>query len=159
MKPDNRFVSLALVTFAAAILMAAQPAGAASNASDNACNSPYNGMSWSNGQNGGTGFGPWSLFQTTGTGTTSFFTASASDNGNGCASGGGINGTCGVSWGAFAGNKGIANARRAFTGSPNSLQTNQSFAFSFDNGYVDTKGAIGVALENSSSLTVAAFDG
>jgi endoglucanase len=158
MRPRDRFVTLALVTFTAASLTANRPVEAASTASDNACNSPYNGTSWSNGQNGGTGFGAWSLFQTTGTGTSSFFTASASDNGNGCASGGGINGACGESWGAYASNKGIANARRAFTGSPSSLQTNQSFIFSFDNGYVGNKGgAAGLALENSSSNTVWEF--
>ncbi len=157
MRQWDRFVTLAFVTFAAAVLTGNQPVGAASVASDNACNSPYNGTSWSNGQNGGAGFGAWSLFQTGG-GTSSFFTASASDNGSGCSSGGGINGSCGKSWGAFAGNGAIANARRAFTGSPSALQTNQSFTFSIDNGYVNNSGgAVGVALENSSNNTVWEF--
>jgi len=150
-------VTLAVVSFTIAALMASRPAAAASIASDNTCNSPYNGTNWTTGQNGGTGFGTWSLFPTGG-GTSSFFTASASDNGGGCSSGGGINGGCGVSWGAFAGSGAIANARRAFTGSPGALQTNQSFAFSIDNGYVNNSGgSIGMALENSSNNTVWEF--
>src|SRR5579859_5760815 len=131
MQPRNRLVALALVTLVAA-LMVTRPAQAALNASDNACNSPYNGTSWTTGQNGGSGFGAWSLFRTGGGGggTFSFLAASASDNGNSCASGGGIDGACGASWGAFAGGGATANARRTFTGSPSSLLTNQSFTFS-----------------------------
>jgi len=130
---------------------------AAAVASDNACNSPYSGANWSTGQNGGTGFGAWSLFQT-GSGTSSFFMASAVDNGGGCSSGGGIDGSCGESWGTFAGNGAVANARRAFTGSSSSLQTNQVFTFSIDNGYVNNSGgSIGLALENSASNTVWEF--
>src|SRR6266850_6365478 len=147
MRPYDRFVTLAVVSFTATVLMGNRPAKAAAIASDNACNSPYNGTSWSNGQNGGTGFGAWSLFQTGG-GDSSFFADTAANNGFNCASGGGINGACGKSWGAFANNGAIANARRAFTGSPSSLQANQSFTFSIDNGYVNNSGgAVGVALE------------
>src|SRR5216684_2783821 len=98
----DRFVTLALAIFTAAALMTNRPAGAAAVASDNVCNSPYGGTNWNNGQNGGTGFGAWSLFQTGG-GAWSFLTSTASNNGNGCSSGGGINGACGKSWGAFAG--------------------------------------------------------
>ena len=141
----DRFVNLGLVMFTAACLFVNLPSRAASTASDNVCNSPYSGTTWSNGQNGGTGFGAWSLFQS-GNGTSTFFTASSS-----------INGSCGEAWGAFAGNGARANARRAFTGSPSTLLTSQNFAFSIDNGYVDTAGAIGVALENSSSNTVWEF--
>src|SRR5882724_9118001 len=144
MRPYDRFVTFAFVTFTATALMGNRPAKAAAIASDNACNSPYGGTNWSNGQNGGTGFGAWSLFQTN-NGTWSFLTSTASNNGNGCSSGGGINGACGKSWGAFAGNGAIANARRAFTGLPSALQTNQSFSFSIDNGYVNNSGgAVGV---------------
>src|SRR5579863_9969147 len=150
----NRFVVLALLTFTAATFIGNRPTHAAAVASDNACNAPYNGTNWSNGQNGGTGFGTWSLFQS-GIGTSSFFTASASDNGGNCSSGGGINGTCGESWGEFASSGAVANARRTFTGSPSALVANQSFTFSIDNGYVNNSGgSVGVALENSSSNTV-----
>jgi aryl-phospho-beta-D-glucosidase BglC (GH1 family) len=151
--------SLPVVAMAVAALwmMPSAPVRAATGAADNVCNSPYNGTNWSTGQNGGSGFGAWSLFQT-GAGTVSFFAASASSNGYGCSSGGAINGSCGKSWGAFANNGAVANARRAFTGSPSSLQPNQSVAFSIDNGYVDNSGgAVGVALENSSSNTVWEF--
>ena len=55
-----------------AILMQVRVVEAAAPASDNTCNSPYGGTNWSNGQNGGTGFGAWSLFQTGGE-TSSFF--------------------------------------------------------------------------------------
>ena len=137
--------------------MPIRTAHAAAMASDNVCNSPYNGTSWSTGQNGGTGFGAWLLFQTGG-GTVSFLADSAADNGGNCSSGSGINASCGKSWGAFANNGAVANARRAFTGSPGFLQVNQSFAFSLDNGYVDNSGgAVGVALENASSNTVWEF--
>ena len=54
MKPRDRFVTVAFVMFAATALIAIRPAKAASTASDNACNSPYKGTSWSPGQNGGT---------------------------------------------------------------------------------------------------------
>src|SRR5580700_10868541 len=83
MRPCDRFVTLAFVTFTAAALMGNRPARAAAVASDNACNTPYGGTNWSNGQNGGTGFGAWSLFDTGG-GTFTFFTGSS-----------GINGSCG----------------------------------------------------------------
>ncbi|MGD0058154.1 MAG: cellulase family glycosylhydrolase [Verrucomicrobiia bacterium] len=156
MKPRDRFVTVAFAMFAATALIAVRPAKAASTASDNACNSPYSGTSWSTGQNGGTGFGPWSLFQT-GSGTSSFFAASAADTGNSCSSSGGINASCGESWGEFAGSGAIANALRTFTGTPNSLLTNQTFSFSIANGYVDTAGAVALALENSSSNIVWEF--
>jgi glucosylceramidase len=157
MRARNRFVVLTLLTFTAATSIRNRPAQAAAVASDNACNAPYNGTNWSNGQNGGTGFGAWSLFQS-GIGTSSFFTASASDNGGNCSSGGGINGSCGESWGEFASSGAVANARRTFTGTPSALVANQSFTFSIDNGYVNNSGgAVGVALENSSSNTVWEF--
>jgi endoglucanase len=146
MRPCDRFVTLAFVAFTAAALMGNRSVKAAVTASDNACNSPYGGTNWSNGQNGGTGFGAWSLFNSDG-GTFSFFASSSS----------GINGTCGDAWGEFAGSGATANARRTFTGSPSSLQANQTFTFSIENGYVDTAGSIGVALENSSSNTVWEF--
>ncbi|HTS17673.1 MAG TPA: cellulase family glycosylhydrolase [Verrucomicrobiae bacterium] len=148
---------LSFVALVSGILAFVRPANGASSASDNACNSPYNGSSWSSGQNGGTGFGAWSLFQSGG-GTASFSTDSASDNGYNCSSGGAINGSCGKSWAAFANNGAIANARRVFTGSPGSLQAGQNFSFSIDNGYVDSSGgAVGVALENAGSNTVWEF--
>jgi len=155
-KVCKRFPIVAMMV-AALLGVPAETAHATAAAGDNVCNSPYNGAAWVTGQNGGNGFGPWSLFQTGG-GTVSFFADSASDNGYNCSSGGGINSSCGKSWGAFANNGAVANARRAFTGSPSSLQPNQSFAFSIDNGYVDNSGgAVGVALENSSSNTVWEF--
>src|ERR1700733_6474049 len=59
----NRIIAVTFVASTALALMVTRPAGAAATASDNACNSPYSGTNWSNGQNGGTGFGAWSLFQ------------------------------------------------------------------------------------------------
>jgi endoglucanase len=149
MRIYKRLLALVVLTPITAILMQGRTVNAASNASDNACNSPYGGTNWSNGQNGGTGFGAWSLFRSgSGNGTFSFFTSSS----------GGINGSCGAAWGEFAGTGAIANGRRAFTGSPSSLQANQTFTFSIDNGYVDNGGgAVGVALENASSNTVWEF--
>ena len=157
MRLHNCFPTIAFAAVATVALMGNRPSRAAAVAGDNACNSPYGGTNWSSGQNGGTGFGAWSLFQS-GNGTSSFFTASASDNGNNCSSGGGINGSCGESWGEFASSGAVANARRTFTGSPGALVVNQNFAFSIDNGYVNNSGgSIGLALENSSNNTVWEF--
>jgi len=153
----ERFQTLLVVAFASAALMSDRAAHAAAIASDNACNSPYNGGSWTSGQNGGSGFGPWSLFQT-GSGTTTFSAGSSANTGGGCSSSGSINGSCGKAWGEFVTNAAVANAVRAFTGSPGSLQAGQSFTFSIANGYVDNSGgSIGVMLENSSSNIVWEF--
>src|SRR5579871_1872718 len=87
------FLSALAVCFTSTFTQSVQGAAVAS---DNACNAPYSGTNWSNGQNGGTGFGPW-IFQGGSTGVTSFFTYTASDNGNNCSSGAGIDGSCGAS--------------------------------------------------------------
>ncbi len=102
-------------------------------ASDNAGNYPDN--SWTNGSNGGTGFGAWVLTADAGTGSAGFFTgdpASAS-----------IAGMDTVSFGLYANpsdSGAYVNADRTFTG----LQVGDAFSFqwgiNFDSGASGNKG-------------------
>lgn len=125
-------------------------ARAAAGASDNSCN--Y-GSTWTNGNNFGTGFGAWAMSPLPTSGNVSYFVGSAGGNGSGCASGGGINGSCGNSWGIFANNNNTGAARRSFSSAngTNALLVGQTFAISWDNGFINQPGTVGFSLENASS--------
>ena len=118
---------------------------ASNNAADQASNSPYEpGNSWTNGQNGGFGFGSWILTTTSGdTGQNGFFMGTSTGNAGGSL---GID-TSGVSWGMYANSGQTANAVRPFTGG--SLGIGQEFDFKFDNGFLNSGSSEGFGLQTT----------
>jgi hypothetical protein len=121
---------------------------AAAPASDQASNSPYEpGNTWVNAQNGGSGFGAWTLTSGTNSG---FFMDTSSNNGAPPPSGN-ID-TAGKSWGMFASMGDTASAVRPFTlGGPNAskqLAVGQSISLAMDNGVIQTGGMVGFSLND-----------
>jgi len=129
------------------ISFAANPAS--DNAADPAYNKPY--PQWVTGDNGGQGFGPWTLTTVNNGG---FFTGSSTNNG-GITSGGidSLNTSNAlVSWGLWANsNAGPAEivGYRPFTGG--SLNVGQTFEIYMDNGYND--GVVGFVLRTGNDTT------
>jgi hypothetical protein len=112
--------------------------GAASTASDNAGDSTYAG-GWTGGNNGGSGFGAWTL---TGAGPSwGFFMGSSINNAAGTPPG--ID-TGGRSWGLYANSGALTAAYRAFGGS--ALAVGQTFRVSMDNGYIEGGNTVGFTL-------------
>jgi hypothetical protein len=107
-------------------------------ASDDASN--YSG-GWTNGSNGGTGFGIWSFGNS---GVAGQFTGNSTGNAGGAS--GGIN-TSGTAWGMFANSGGLASVVRPFTGG--ALSLGQSVVVDFDNGFIDTGATVGLSLQTS----------
>jgi len=119
---------------------------AANPASDQASNSPYEpGSTWTNGQNGGTGFGAWVLTN----GTNSGFVVATSSTNGATPPSGNID-TAGVSWGMFASGGDTASAVRPFTGPTNGRQlaVGQSISLAMDNGVVQSGGMVGFSLND-----------
>ena len=114
---------------------------------DDASQPAYAG-GWFYGNNGGTGFGPWTF---TGIGPINsqwngFYIGSSTNNGGGEGPGIDVNG---VSWGIYANNGNYATAYRSFAYSP--LQVGQSFSLSMDNGYIDNGRYVGFVLRNGNA--------
>jgi 1,4-alpha-glucan branching enzyme len=116
---------------------------------------PYNGI-WSNGSTAGNGFGVWQLNPPTNGGNAFFYIQSSTLNDSGTAAGnGGVDiDTAGVAWGITAINGVNAQATRSF---PGALTTSQMFQIDMDNGNINTGGAVGFALQNSSGNSVWEF--
>jgi 1,4-alpha-glucan branching enzyme len=113
---------------------------------------PYSGV-WSNGSQAGTGFGAWQLSQTTNGPSVFFYVNSSTQTDNGAAPGNGSNdiNTAGVAWGMTALNGALASATRPF---PSPLTNGQSFQIDMDNGFINSGGSVGFALQNSSGNAV-----
>ena len=148
------------------------PAFAANYAYDNASAHAYDD-GWQNGDNGGYGWGAWTL---SGSGTHGHFIGTSTQNGNGSDDGtvGGVasdsdinttlgpdpdqsgdpdpNSTSARAWGMYANNGSVANAYRSFTGG--ALSVGQTVAIDFDNGYLDNSYSVGVGLLNASGNTL-----
>ena len=110
----------------------ATPVAAASVASDSAASAVYSG-GWTNGSNGGSGFGAWIL---SGLNTSGFFVQSSTNNGGGDPSVDGDIDTAGRAWGLFASltpSVGTALATRTFS---SELESGQQFVINLDNGYL-----------------------
>ncbi len=121
---------------------------AANTGFDKASNSPYEpGNTWTNGQNGGSGFGPWQLSPIANTGSAGFFMGSSSGNAGG--SSGNID-TAGVSWGMYANSGQTASAVRPLTGG--SLLVGQKITLSIDNGFLDTGSSEGFGLQTAGGV-------
>jgi hypothetical protein len=138
-----------------ALLACGQNVHAAATASDNASDPAYS-SSWSGGENGGSGFNPWTLASVPNSGGSGYFIYDSTSNG-GSGSGNpgaslGINSSGNNSFGLYAYSTGYDDGYRSFTpgtnGSP-SLQVNQDFTIQMDNGYVSS-GVVGIGLQDSS---------
>ncbi|NNM84486.1 MAG: PEP-CTERM sorting domain-containing protein [Phycisphaerales bacterium] len=137
-------------TLGLAIMAGVALTGAASQATfgslianDNASDPAYS-SGWSNGSNGGYGFGAWSL-STVGGSTSLFIGTSTGNNGNGGSPG--ID-TSGKAFGSFADAFNGTTATRSFT--EPSLQVGQTFSIKFDNGSLNNGAIDEVELTGSS---------
>ena len=124
---------------------------AAAVASDNASDSAYN-SGWSNGSNGGSGFGAWQLSDNLNNPSKGgFFIGSSQGNGS---NDGNIDTSGSKSWAFYANSGDVTNAVRTFiSGGINgqsTLGSGETFSLALDNGYIDTGGAVGFGLQNSS---------
>src|SRR5437879_8433719 len=138
-----RKIALGLLSLGLALTLQA-----ANTAFDQASNSPYEpGGTWTNGQNGGFGFGAWVLSPSSNTANAGFFMGSSSGNAGG--SSGNID-TAGVSWGMFANSGQTASAVRPLTGG--SLLVGQKITLSIDNGFLDTGSVEGFGDRKSTRL-------
>jgi hypothetical protein len=147
--PRKRPLLIAFWTLSSTLILGSTPCFGAALASDNAGNAAYSN-GWQTGDNGGTGFAPWTL---TLAGTASHLVGNSSLNG--AAPSGDIN-TGGVAWGLSA-EPAVATraeAVRLFTaGGSNglaSLAVGESFLMSFDNGLVSAfPGSAGFSLQDA----------
>jgi hypothetical protein len=104
---------------------------------------------WQNGDNGGSGFNAWTnIGNQSGSGSGGGFQASNNSNSQ-------IN-SSGQAWGIFGNGGGVGQAFRPFA--PGStLQPGWTFSVDMDNGFIDSGGAVGFGLQNSSSQNLAEF--
>jgi len=124
-----------------ALLLCAGLAQGSLLAFDAASNSVYN-AGWTNGTDGGYGFGAWTLSSGANFG---YFVGSSTENGT--APSGGID-TGGEAWGLWANSGAAAHGYRQFDGG--SLSVGQQFRIDYDNGWINTGSSVGVGLQNSS---------
>ncbi|MCS6770684.1 MAG: carbohydrate-binding protein [Kiritimatiellae bacterium] len=107
------------------------------NAADRGANAAYQD-GWQAGDNGGSGFGPWS-----------FHNSSSDPNRNGqfMATSAAVNiGT--PAWGLYANNGHVADVRRPL---PVPLSAGQTLHVKMDNGFINNGGGVGIALWNAQS--------
>jgi hypothetical protein len=110
---------------------------------DSAANSAYND-GWQTGDNGGSGFGPWTNTVDLGPTKGSLFIGSSASNGN--APSGNID-TSGKSFGLSAFSFATTYAIRDFSGGP--LSIGDTFSIAMDNGFVNSGGSVGFMLGNN----------
>ena len=113
------------------------------NAADSASNPAYSG-GWTTNNNGGFGFGDWSLY-----------TSSPHPNSNGHFIGTSPTIFIGTpAWGMYANNGNLAEAKRPL---PAPMTLDQTFMVSFENGIVNVGAGVGVAMQNSFGDTLWQF--
>lgn len=113
------------------------------NAADAGSQAAYND-GWQNGDNGGSGFGPWRFANTSGDGN---------QNGQFKAESSAVN--IGLpAWGLYANSGNTANARRPL---PAALGVGQALRVRMDNGFLNNGAGTGVALQNAASNTLWEF--
>ena len=155
---STRFAAIAaLVGFG--LLSAAMPANARPVvASDNASNAPYADQ-WQTGDNGGFGFGAWTLTSANNGGSAGHFIGTSNNNGNGLAPAAqptlGIN-TAGVAFGLYA-NSGGTPFSLATRNINSAIAVGSTFSFGYDNGYVDSPNAPQIRLADSTGLVRLTF--
>lgn len=138
---QGKKLATAMIAVALAAMMTAT-AHAAALASDVASDPAYDD-GWTTGDNGGTGFGAWTLGTIGSGGAAGHFIGDSSNNAGGGS--GNIN-TAGESFGLYAEPGMVSEAFRPFTGA---LSVGQIFLIDFDNGWVDVGGTVGLGLQNS----------
>ena len=111
-------------------------------ASDNASDVAYNN-GWTNGADGGTGFGAWTLNAAANAG---YFVGSSVNNGT--FPSGGIDTSGGKSWGFYANSGSSAHGYRQFEGG--ALSVGQYFMIDYDNGWLGGGSSVGWGLQNAS---------
>ena len=112
---------------------------------DNAAQPAYSG-GWTNGSNGGTGFGPWTLTTTyTGVSTNGVFLGSSTNNAFGTSPGIDVGGQ---SWGIYANSGGAVAAYRGFN---NSIPVDGTFRIDMDNGYIGNDDSDGFVLRSGNA--------
>ncbi|MCW5920761.1 MAG: lamin tail domain-containing protein [Saprospiraceae bacterium] len=119
-------------------------------ANDQADAEAYN-SGWTNGSNGGNGFGAWALSTT---GTAGHFIGNSANNGNGDGNADGDINTGGEAWGMFANSGGVANAVRPFAAV---LPPGAVFSINMDNGFIEAGGSVGFGLRNASGENLLEF--
>ena len=133
-----------ILTAIVVVVLSVLPAAFAANlAYDAASNATYN-AGWTNGANGGSGFGAWTLTPQPNNANAGFFVGDSTQNGT--FPSGGIN-TGGKAFGLY-GNTAAADAWRTFQGG--SLSVDQSFRIDFDNGWLNSGLSTGWGLQNGS---------
>ncbi len=155
----NKVTPAALLTLALAL-----PASAALPAFDSAADAAYNN-GWQSGDNGGSGFGPWTLTNVSSTGDRNGHIIQTS-SGNGASPSGHID-TASRAFGLYANQSsgpngldiGFATAARNFTGGE--IAIGQSLLISMDNGFIGSwqlgPGSVGFSI-NRLSFFFAAGD-
>lgn len=139
MRPITTVAALAALTLTSATF-------AASIGTDNAANAPY-ADGFQPGDNGGSGFGVWTLAPSSNSGNAGFFIYTSTQNGNGDSNNDGDIDSSSKAWGLYANSGQSAVATRAFTGLP--LALGQTFSIDLDTGYIDNGSRVGVALLDS----------
>jgi len=122
---------------------------------DTASDAAYN-SGFSNGSNGGSGFGAWQINNTSANSSQDGeFIGDSSQNGSGTS--GNINTTGNKSWGMYANSGNTASAVRPFvSGGVNgstTLGVGETVSISMDTGFEDTGAVTGISLQNSSGTT------
>ncbi|HMS56225.1 MAG TPA: PEP-CTERM sorting domain-containing protein [Fimbriimonadaceae bacterium] len=105
---------------------------------------------WQSGDNGGLGFGAWSLNSSSNSG---HFIATSNNNGGG--GGVGID-TIGVSWGMYANSGDISSASRSIL---NPLAVGETFFMNFDNGWINDGSLVQTGLSMAGFGSVIRFTG
>jgi PKD repeat protein len=110
---------------------------------DSAADPAYSG-GWTNGSNGGIGFGPWMLTASgvIGSSSNGYFIGTSTNNAFGTGPGIDVDGK---SWGIYANDNNFTAGYRAFD---NSVPVGGGFKIDMDNGFIDTGNADGFVLRN-----------
>ena len=137
------------VGFGVAVMVCSCQVFAASVAFDEASN--YS--SWTNGSNGGFGFGAWQLVPTSNSSNAGFFLGNSANNG--FVPSGNINSANSTAFGLYANNGQTASAVRPFTGGP--LAVGQTLSLQMDNGFIDNNSVVGFSLQTSGGANVLEF--
>jgi GH15 family glucan-1,4-alpha-glucosidase len=118
-------------------------------AADDASDPAYSG-GWTNGSNGGVGFGPWTLTASgvMGSSSNGYLLGASTTNAFGASPG--ID-AAGKSWGIYANGGNFTAAYRTFANGP--LQVGQSFLINIDNGFIDAGDADGFVLRNGNAAS------
>ncbi|MCC6460649.1 MAG: lamin tail domain-containing protein [Saprospiraceae bacterium] len=124
-------------------------------ATDQADGSTYN-SGWTNGLNGGSGFGAWQLSTSTPPdgSKAGFFIGSSASNGDGDSNGNDDINTGGEAFAMYANSGYSANAVRPFAAA---LPAGTVFSLKMDNGWIEAGGTVGLGLQNASGENLLEF--